>query len=70
MAFTIFFAISAGTARTAGMLLGAIAAIGLTQLFLALFGTGVDLLGTSVDLVTSWPGPLEVFGGRWLLIDF
>jgi hypothetical protein len=70
MSFAVFFAIASGTSRTAGMLLGAVAVVVVAQLFLRLFGFGVDFIGPSVDAVTSWPGPLEVFGGRWLLIDF
>jgi hypothetical protein len=70
MSFAVFFAIASGTSRTAGMLLGAVAVVVVAQLFLQLFGIGVDFIGPSIDAATSWPGPLEVFGGRWLLIDF
>lgn len=70
LSYSIFFAIAAGTARTAGLVLGAAAALALTQLLLALSGAGVDLLGPAVDFISSWPGPLEIFGGRWALIDF
>jgi hypothetical protein len=70
MSFAVFFAIASGTSRTAGMLLGVVAVVVVAQLFLQLFGVGVDFIGPIVDAFTSWPGPLEVFGGRWLLIDF
>jgi len=70
LAFAVFFAISSATPRTAGVLLGLVVALGLAQLFLRLFGASVDLIGPTVDMITTWPGPLDVFGGRWMLIDF
>lgn len=69
VAFGLFFAISAGTARTAGWVLGAIGGL----LLLPLLGGSWDLPATlSLEIQTlifSWPGVLEVFTGSWMLID-
>ena len=70
LAFAVFFAISSATPKTAGALLMIVVMLGLAQLFVRLFGIGIDLIGPSVDMITTWPGPLDVFGGRWMLIDF
>ena len=70
LAFAVFFAISSATPKTAGALLMIVVMLGLAQLFARLFGIGIDLIGPSVDMITTWPGPLDVFGGRWMLIDF
>ena len=69
VAFGIFFAISAGTARTAGWVLGAIGAVFL----LAALGETVGLPARVMDeihtLIFSWPIVLEIFNGSWMLID-
>jgi ABC-type transport system involved in multi-copper enzyme maturation permease subunit len=70
LAFAVFFAVSAGTARSAGLVLGAAAVLAIAQLLSRMFGTGTDLLGPFLDILRTVPGPLAIFGGRWLLIDF
>jgi hypothetical protein len=70
MSYALFFAVSTATPRTAALILGAAALMGLLQLFGALFGLDVNLFEPIVGGLTSWPGPFEVFGGRWLIIDF
>ncbi len=68
VAYALFFAICAGTSRTAGYILGGIAAILATHLLLVAAGTDVDLLGRIAPLL-GWPGPFQIFTGRWMLID-
>lgn len=69
VAFSIFFAISAGTARTAGVILGVLLTLVVTQTFVAAVGTDLDLLSPVMNSLIEWPGPFEVFSGRWMLID-
>lgn len=69
VAYCIFFAISSGTARTAGLILGMIALVIVGQLMISAAGVQLDLTGTVARVVFSWPGPLAIFAGRWMLID-
>lgn len=69
LAFSVFFAISAGTARTAGYILVAIGGLLAAKLLLATAGVEVDPLGYVIDRLTSSPGPFQVFTGPWMLID-
>lgn len=69
VAFALFFSISAGTTRTAGVVLGTIVGLFLAQWLFALFDSDVNLLGTLIEVLFIWPGPLDIFSGRWMLID-
>jgi hypothetical protein len=69
VAFCVFFAISGGTARTAGLILAMIALVFATQLLVSAAGVQLDITGTVARVVFSWPGPLALFAGRWMLID-
>ena len=69
VAYAVFFAISAGTARTAGIILGTIGALILVQILANLAGLGLDLVATLQLVILNWPGPLAVFTGRWMLVD-
>lgn len=69
VAYAAFFAISAGTNRTAGLILGVIGGLVLAQLILIAFDVNANFLGTLVFRLFIWPGPLEIFTGRWMLID-
>jgi hypothetical protein len=69
VAYALFFAVSAGTNRTAGYVLVAIAAIIATQLLLNSLDVDVNILDPMVKSIMSWPGPFEVFTGRWMLFD-
>ena len=64
-AFTIFFAISAGTARTAGYVLVGITLVVLGEYVLASGSSSVSL----IEFIMDWPGPMAIFTGRWMLID-
>jgi len=69
VSFSIFFAISAATPRTAGYILGAIALIIVAQIVLISVDSRVDLTSRAADVVFATPGLLAVFGGRWTLVD-
>jgi len=69
VAFSVFFAVSAGTARTAGIILTLIGAVILVQILAHVASVDLDLLGKLQLVVLSWPGPLAIFAGRWMLID-
>lgn len=69
VAYAVFFSVSAGTARTAGIILGSIGAILAIQIVASVAGVDLDVLGKVQVVVINWPGPLAVFTGRWMLID-
>ena len=69
VAYAAFFAISAGTARTAGYILGILAVLVAAQLLAKAADVEFSLLGWLWDRLSLWPGPLDVFTGRWMLID-
>jgi hypothetical protein len=69
VAYSLFFAISAATPRTAGYILGSIVVIIAAQIMLSAASVHADILSRAMDLVFSAPGLLAVFGGRWTLID-
>lgn len=69
VAFAIFFAISAGTTRTAGIVLGAIGAVVLVQVIASMANIGLDLFAIAQVLLAQGIGPLAVFTGRWMLVD-
>ena len=69
VAYALFFAVSAGTARTAGIILGVISAIVVVQVFASVANLELNLADHLQMVLTNWPGPLAVFTGRWMLID-
>jgi uncharacterized membrane protein len=69
VAYGVFFAISAGTARTAGIILGVIGALVVVQIVASIANLDLDLLGTLQIVLLHGPGPLAVFTGRWMLVD-
>jgi hypothetical protein len=69
VAYAVFFAISAGTARTAGIILGTFGCVIAVQLLASAASLPLDLLGGLQIAVLNWPGPLAIFTGRWMLID-
>lgn len=69
LAYSIFFGISAGTTRTAGYVLSAIGGIVVLQLLTTLSGGDTHVFTRVFDRVITWPGPFEIFTGRWMLID-
>lgn len=69
VAYAVFFAISAGTARTAGIILGAVAALILVQVVASIANLDLDLFGMLQVVLLQGAGPLAVFTGRWMLVD-
>ena len=69
VAFAAFFAVAAGTVRTAGYILAVIAGVVLLQIVLNALSVHFDLINGILDRLFTWPGPLDVFTGRWMLID-
>jgi len=69
VAYAVFFAVSAGTARTAGIILGLIGGVILVQIIAGVANLDLDLFGKVQVAVLNWPGPLAIFTGRWMLID-
>lgn len=69
VAFSIFFAVAASTARAAGVVLGGVAAVFFLAFALSAASVDVDVLGKVSDFLFTQPGPLSVFTGRWMLID-
>ena len=69
VAYAVFFAISAGTARTAGIILGTMAALVLVQVLASLADIPLNLVTVLQVVILNWPGPLAVFTGRWMLVD-
>jgi len=69
VAYAVFFAVSAGTSRTAGVVLASIGAVILVQVLATAAGTDLNLLGPLQNALMNWPGPLAIFTGRWMLID-
>jgi hypothetical protein len=67
--YAVMFAIAAGTARSAGLVLGTLGALLVLQLALSAAGSRRDILLPVVNGVLGDRGPLGVFAGRWMLID-
>ena len=66
MSYTIFFAIAAGSPRTAGIILAVLAIV-----VIAAWGSG-NFDGVFIPImerINDWRAPLGIFGGRWMLID-
>ncbi len=73
MSYTIFFAIAAGSARTAGFVLAILALILVAPVAVIWFAPAVsgqfDAINPILERIYDWRGPLGIFGGRWMLID-
>jgi len=69
VAYGVFFAISAGTPRTAGYVLVLVGGVLAAQLLLNAAGLRVSTLDPVLRFIAHWPGPFEVFTGPWMLID-
>jgi len=69
LAYAVFFAITAGTTRTAGYVLAILGGLLVAQVLAAAAGLDIRLIPFLGDRLILWPGPLEIFSGRWMLID-
>lgn len=69
VAYAVIFAISAGTNKTAGIILAVLAAVVIVQLFLDAIGIETLFVQSLLAKLVLWPGPFEIFTGRWMLFD-
>lgn len=67
--FTLFFAISSGTARTAGTVLVSVATLVVVQVLISASGSEKDILMPVVNFLLATGGPFAIFTGRWMLVD-
>ena len=67
--YALFFAISAGTARTAAIILGTIAAVVIVQVFASVAYLNRNVVDQLQMVLSNWPGPFAIFTGRWMLVD-
>jgi hypothetical protein len=69
VAFSVFFAISSATPRTAGAIMITIVALIFVQYVLTLSGSRVNLVGKLTEAFFATKGAFGVFTARWMLID-
>ena len=69
VAYAVFFAISAGTARTAGIILGLVGALVAVQIVAGVANLNLDLISPLTMVVLGSAGPFAIFTGRWMLVD-
>ena len=67
--YAVFFAISAGTSRTASIILASLGGLIVIQVLAGVADVNLDLFGRVQMVFLNWPGPLAIFTGRWMLID-
>jgi hypothetical protein len=68
VAYAVFFAISSGTTRAAGMVLAIVGGLVVVRVLLHGANVDIDFLQDLFGRAVSWPGPFGVFAGRWALI--
>jgi hypothetical protein len=68
-AFAVFFALAAGTMRTAVAVISVVPALFVLEALFGAFGIELHIMQKILDVTTHWPGPFEVFGGSWMLFD-
>lgn len=69
VAYAAFFAIASGTSRTAAWVLGVIGGAVVVQVVLSAAGVHVSFLPDTLGRLYLWPGPFQLFTGRWMLIN-
>jgi hypothetical protein len=69
VAYAIFFAISSGTKRTAGVILAVLGVMVGLEIVGDMLNIGLSPFTTLLDILVHWSGALGVFNGRWMLID-
>ncbi len=69
VAYAVFFAVSAGTARTAGIILGVCGAAVVVQIVAGVANLDLDIVGPLRMVVLGSAGPFAIFTGRWMLVD-
>jgi hypothetical protein len=69
VAYAVFFAVSAGTARTAGIILGVVAAAIVVQIVASMANIPLDIINPLSVVALGSFGPFAIFTGRWMLVD-
>ena len=69
VAYALFFAISSGTKRTAGILLAVLGGMICLEMIGETTNIPLRPLSLFLDLMVNQAGTLGVFNGRWMLID-
>jgi hypothetical protein len=69
VAYGVFFAVSSGTARTAGVLIAALGVVVVAQVLASAANLDLPIAETALRGIFDWPGPLAIFASRWMLID-
>ncbi|MEO8139036.1 MAG: hypothetical protein ABI742_05280 [Gemmatimonadota bacterium] len=70
VAFSIAFAAAAGTSRLTKVVIGVLALVIALEILLSLMGiTGADPILKLLEWLASPTGPLDIFAGRWMLLD-
>lgn len=68
VSFACFFSVVAGSSRTAAWILGILGLVILLGMVVQAL-TGLNPVLWIIDRLMIWPGPLDIFTGRWMLID-
>jgi len=69
VAYALFFAITAATARTAGIIITIIAVFCAATYLAAAADVHTTFFERTIEWIFATPGLLSVFTGRWMLID-
>jgi hypothetical protein len=69
LTYSIFFAISSGTKRTAGILLAVLGALIVFEIIREPIGIRVSPFFWLIEFLLDSPGTFGVFNARWMLID-
>ena len=69
LAYAVFFSISSGTKRTAGILLASLGALILFELVREPMGIRLSPFLWFIEAIMGTTGTFGVFNGRWMLID-
>jgi len=69
VAYGVFFAVSAATARTAGIILAAVGALIAVQVVAGVANVNFDIVSPLTMIVLGPAGPFAIFTGRWMLVD-
>lgn len=68
VAYALLFALASGSNRMARYILSVLGGVVVLHILL-MVAANVDLLQYLAQWVLLWPGPLQIFTGRWMLID-
>ncbi len=69
VAYAVFFSVSSGTSRTAGLILAGLGSVIVVQVIASVANVNLGLSERVLPVMLDWPGPFAIFTGRWMLID-